>query len=284
MAAPSYPNASNFTPIGSILHVLVTLGAGQTRNTTHIIINRWRFNLDCTAYFPCVDDGPVVSFQGNIATNCGVAFTASLSPGDLLPNEVVFTADPPLVIPSETPSFCTVEFDVRVETRGNEATPGIVYESAFFDAPSFDGVCDMIPPISTGVFLAAFFRLCPDCVDDGDPCNGTEACDPNADSSANPCVPGIPPTCDDEDVCTLDSCDSSVPSPGDPCVHTPSHEGDCDLAACLACAAGPDGKATICHRLAEGEHAGLTLKVPLAALPSHCHDHGDSCGACDAEQ
>src|SRR5262245_19017688 len=47
IAAPSYPTVSEFTMIGSVVHVRVTLGAGPTRNTNHIIINRWRFNLDC---------------------------------------------------------------------------------------------------------------------------------------------------------------------------------------------------------------------------------------------
>ena len=38
--------------------------------------------------------------------------------------------------------------------------------------------------------------------DDGDPCNGTETCDP----ASGGCVTGPPPNCDDGDPCTTDSC------------------------------------------------------------------------------
>lgn len=40
---------------------------------------------------------------------------------------------------------------------------------------------------------------------DGDACNGTELCD-----GAGVCDPGIPPSCDDQKVCTVDQCDPST--------------------------------------------------------------------------
>lgn len=45
---------------------------------------------------------------------------------------------------------------------------------------------------------------------DGNPCNGEEICSP----TLNRCQSGEPPTCDDEDDCTADSCDESLG-----CVH-----------------------------------------------------------------
>jgi DNA-binding beta-propeller fold protein YncE len=69
-----------------------------------------------------------------------------------------------------------------------------------------------------------------DC-DDGVFCNGPERCDPDTAS----CVPSEPPSCDDEDECTIDSCDPAA----DECAHRPTPrdedgdgvgacEGDCD--------------------------------------------------------
>ena len=45
---------------------------------------------------------------------------------------------------------------------------------------------------------------------DTNPCNGTETC------TAGVCTPGAPPTCDDSNVCTVDTCDAVVG-----CRHTP---------------------------------------------------------------
>jgi len=42
-----------------------------------------------------------------------------------------------------------------------------------------------------------------DC-NDGDPCNGDEAC------QAGDCFPGTPPSCDDNNPCTLDACVARV--------------------------------------------------------------------------
>jgi len=53
--------------------------------------------------------------------------------------------------------------------------------------------------------------------DDGDPCNGSERCDVAAG-----CRPGPPPTCNDADVCTIDSCMVGVG-----CVYEP-FDGDGD--------------------------------------------------------
>ncbi len=53
---------------------------------------------------------------------------------------------------------------------------------------------------------------------DGDPCNGDEFCD----SATGACLPGTPPSCDDSNSCTDDSC---VAFTG--CVHAPNDANAC---------------------------------------------------------
>jgi hypothetical protein len=171
----SYPEAAELTPVDGTVRVFVTFGANETRGTTHLLIDRLRFNLDCpdsAVFLYCPDDGAVVSYQGNITTTCGVTITASHAPGDTFPNQVVFTADPPIVIPEFTPEFCMFAFDVRIETRSHDATPDVVEQLAGFDASLADGYCDSFPNISTGVTVTGSIPLCPDCAGGG--CN--EAC------------------------------------------------------------------------------------------------------------
>lgn len=57
---------------------------------------------------------------------------------------------------------------------------------------------------------------------DGKYCNGIEVCD-----AVRGCLPGVVPTCDDENTCTIDSCDDGLQS----CVHAPrdfDHDGEAD--------------------------------------------------------
>ena len=67
---------------------------------------------------------------------------------------------------------------------------------------------------------------------DGEPCNGDEACDP----ATGACLPGTPPTCDDENSCTDDSCTLGVG-----CAHTVNDLNACDdgtLCTANACSGG----------------------------------------------
>ena len=73
------------------------------------------------------------------------------------------------------------------------------------DAAEFcDGVSDNCPIID----LPANGLPCPD----GNLCNGDEIC------VGWVCVAGVPPDCDDEDICTADSCDQFLG-----CVYEPTH-------------------------------------------------------------
>src|SRR6185503_7670149 len=112
----SYPTAPNFVAIGDNVHVVLSLGAGgiTTGSNLTLSINRVKFNLDCQASnlgINCLDDGPVISYQGNLTDTCPGSFSASHSAGDTLPNQVVFTPSSPIVIPANTQNFCQIEFD-----------------------------------------------------------------------------------------------------------------------------------------------------------------------------
>ena len=67
---------------------------------------------------------------------------------------------------------------------------------------------------------------------DGEPCNGDEGCDP----ATGACLPGTPPTCDDGNSCTDDSCTLGVG-----CAHTVNDLNACDdgtLCTANACSGG----------------------------------------------
>jgi hypothetical protein len=229
----NYPTAPNFVALGTTVRVVIQLGAGGIQGGTSLSINRVKFNLDCNNSnlgINCLDDGNVVSYQGNLSTTCAVTFTTPHAAGDFLPNQVVFTPSVPVVIPAGTSNFCTLSFDTKVESTSTDSTPTVVEEVSGFDASSGDGVCDTVPPLAAGNTNSGSYVLCPVC-DDGNQCNGVETCDPTLG-----CVNGTPITCNDNDVCTSDSCDPAIPPCdalgggvcGDPCVYTPGAQGDCN--------------------------------------------------------
>jgi len=130
---------------------VLTLGAGGIQGGTSLSISRVRFNLDCNNSnlgINCPDDGAVVAYQGNLSTTCASAFSADHSAGDTLPNQVVFTPTSPIVVPANTPDFCTLSFDVKLLTRSNDGTPDVIEQVSGFDASLGDGVCDTAPPLA----------------------------------------------------------------------------------------------------------------------------------------
>lgn len=224
VAEPSYPGAMNFQAIGDTVRVRVTLGARSISGGTQLTIWRFRFNLDCNNAIlgvACPDDGPVVSYQGNITTDCGVAWNASTAAGATLPNQVVFTPDKQIIVPANTFPFCQVEFDVRVESRSNDGTPDAIEETFGYDAGGFDATCNTLPPSGASPSVTGAMVLCPLC-DDGNPCNGQEFCD-----RTTGCASGPPVVCDDNSVCSDDACDPGVSPSSDPCVYT-DNSGRCN--------------------------------------------------------
>jgi hypothetical protein len=199
----TYPAAPNLVTVGSVLRPHISLGAGHNHGGESVIIRRFRFDLDCdrsSLRMYCADDGAVMSYQGNIISTCGVTWSASHAPGDTLPNQVVFTPSSPITIPADTPEFCTLEFSVRVEGRGNDGTPDSIEQVCGIDTATSDASCLEGTLSASGDAEAGSLGLVPIC-DDGNPCNGLEVYDEAA------CVSGPPLDCDDANSCTTDTCD-----------------------------------------------------------------------------
>lgn len=116
-------------------------------------------------------------------------------------------------------------------------------------------------------------------------CNDGNACTTNDTCSNGECVGGAPLTCDDENPCTDDSCNSTVDLyplprfindelPPDPCVHAPDETNSCsDGDACNGLEA--------CVLLTDGE--SVTGAECLSGEPPVCDDKNactsDSCNA-----
>jgi len=200
----TYPNVPNRLPVGTILRPHISLSTGHNLGAAISRVDRLRFNLDCdnsSLGLQCADDGPIVSYQGDITTDCGVTWSASHARGDVLPNQVVFTPSSTVVIPTDTPSFCSLEFNVRVESRSNDGTPDKIEQVCGLNGTTGDASCVAEEPSASDDAEAGFLGLVPVC-DDGNLCNGLEV--PDEDGG---CVAGTPLDCDDANVCTTDQCD-----------------------------------------------------------------------------
>jgi len=200
----SYPSVPNRLSVGTILRPHISLSTGHNLGAAASRVDHLRFNLDCdnsSLGLQCADDGPIVSYQGDITTDCGVTWSASHARGDVLPNQVFFTPSSTVVIPPGTPEFCSLEFNVRVESRSNDGTPDEIEQVCGLNATTGDASCDAEETSASDDAEAGVLGLVPVC-DDGDVCNGLEVPDDNGG-----CVAGTPLDCDDANVCTTDRCD-----------------------------------------------------------------------------
>jgi hypothetical protein len=178
------------------------------------------------------------------------------------------------VLVSENGGPATVWLHATPEASGVFAgVPGNTY--AFFSRAR-DRVGNVEPaPAAPDVVVPPRNGCCrrdADC-DDGDPCNGTEACD-----DAGACVAGAPPVCDDDaDPCTSDACVAGVG-----CAHTPitpclvtcaadcRTDDPCTVAECVAghCQRldrlGLAGARCACDRPLPAACAGGPLPEPIA--------------------
>ena len=167
-----YTASQNFPKPGDILTVTLSLGSGSIFGGTTVDINRVRFELDCDADFPlgipCTDDGRVVRYQGDhtitntcTGTNGSVTFSTNVPHGGARINEIVFTPDSPIAIPTDIPEFCALSFDIKVRARSNDSTPDTIEQIAELSVPHQDAVYDN--GLTAIAVQVAQVLLCPHC-------------------------------------------------------------------------------------------------------------------------
>jgi hypothetical protein len=140
--------------IGDTRTVTLALGASGVRGGSRVTIKRVRYDLDCNANFPlrlpCTDQGDVFTYLGDatIVTDCPTYWTSNAPAGGNVPNEIVFTASPPVdIFAYQTPS-CTLSFAVGLNnaqpTSGSRSDPLSLLSEvvAGFSNVSADAVCD----------------------------------------------------------------------------------------------------------------------------------------------
>ncbi len=202
-----YISPQNYYQIGDTVRIEIVLGAGLItgRNPGHDRPCPVRARLHSLGV-PCPDAGNLISYAGNISSNCaGISWSAN-SAGGPAPNEVVFSATPGVVIPAGQGTFCSIQFDVHVD---NFPPTGLVIRQASgFTIPALDAVCNTPGLLSAGNQSTGSLNIC-NC-DDGNACT-TEVCDSQLGCIYTPVV------CNDNNACTTDTCDPAIG-----CVYTPN--------------------------------------------------------------
>ncbi len=259
-----YVNEQNYYQVGDTLRQQVVFSAGSLQGSTQLIFRRVRVELDCASGdVPCIDDGPLVSYAGNITTTCPTIWTAN-SPGGVFPNEVVFSAETPFVVPADTAQFCDLQFDVQLFAF--PAGPSI-NQAVGFLAPFNDAVCNTPESLAVGAYAVGAFDLCS--CEDSDACTD-DVCDPQAG-----CL-HVPVNCDDGNPCTDDSCDPAIG-----CLHannaSPCTDGSActtnDLCANGVCVGGP---ALVCDDRSVCTDDSCDPAVGCVQTPVNCSD-GNAC-------
>ena len=134
--------------IGSTDTVHLDFGTGGISSGTQLAISTVSVDLNCSADSApgtCVDAGNALSYVGDssIVNDCvvsgiGVTFSSNVPGGGTVPNDhLVFTASPPIVIPTQIPNLCFLEFGVRVDSQSNDSTPLFIEQRA-----NYVGQCD----------------------------------------------------------------------------------------------------------------------------------------------
>jgi hypothetical protein len=226
--AISYSSTQNYHDVGDSLQVTLTVGAGLIRGGTKATINRVRFELDCDSGSPlglnCADDGAIIRYLGDstITTSCPGAFTTSHA-DTTAPNQIVFTPDTPFDILANNPTFCDINFGVQVVGLSDDPSPGKAEEVTGYSAAQVDVLCDN--NLSSAGSQSGSILLCPDC-DDDDVCT-TDSCDRELGTCSNSDVP-CPP---DNNACTTERCDPIEGCLTDP-VTCPADNNACTTERC----------------------------------------------------
>lgn len=177
LLAIEYVTVQSPNTAGSIDRVKLSIGAGSIGGGNMLAISRLAYGLDCKSRVcsnasttacadngdcpggvclsilpTCIDDGSVVGYVGNITTTCpGVSWSANSSGGGT-PNEVMFTASTPVMIPEGTFPFCELEFDfIKLASASNDSTPNLIEQTAGFDMASCNNGLNAASAISGAV-------------------------------------------------------------------------------------------------------------------------------------
>jgi hypothetical protein len=236
----------NFLLPGDTVTVTIQIGTGSIQLGTAMTVQRMRFAMHCNSADPltpdCIEEVGDVEYEGDgtIATTCltdpsnpasPLITWTSGHPVDSEPNQTVFTPSQALVIPPNQavpPGFCSLSFQLKVLSVGNDPDPSIIEQVAGYLGT--DAACDNGLLVSGG-FQTGDLPLCP-------VCTGTD-CTTNVCNQTNgQCVPGNVPDstpCPDTDgnACTSSGCEVGQ------CVQThlvhtcPPSTNECQIA--LAC-------------------------------------------------
>ena len=186
----TYPSDKNFpqpvppgNPGDDTLTVQLDLGAGPITGgpQNQLTVRDVRFDLDCSDQFPvpgCTDQGDIMEYLGD-ASITTTCGGVTWSTTAITPNQLRFTPNPLIVIPAGTPIQCSLAFQVKVANfPGNN--PPTTKEIASYGPNT---TCDNM--LTAAGFVTGQIFFCP--------------------------------VCDDNDVCTADSCNSDSGN----CVFTP---------------------------------------------------------------
>jgi hypothetical protein len=133
---------------GDVVRVRLAVGGGAIVDGTSVTVRALRYFLGCNAgaarLLPCVEDGVAVVYGGDstLTTTCAGVVWRTGHGASGRPNQVTFTPDPPLVVPANTPDFCSVEFDVEVVGPSRDTTPALVEQVAGLGFNRRDADCD----------------------------------------------------------------------------------------------------------------------------------------------
>ena len=267
----SYPTAPAFSAVGDTLRVRITLGAGSISSSDptscgfpgnpacNVTINKVRFELACSQDsglgIPCTTDDAtlVVRYLGNITDTCGATNWTDSGPVYGVDNEVVFTPTSPIVIPAQTVSTCTFEFDVKIETLSGDSSPTQIAEVAGFRSDLNDAVCSQSTHPTAGNTSTGIIKTCPTC-------NACQSCN----ETTGTCDTSV--TCDACHTCNTDTgaCDQSVFC--NACQTCNTSTGACDIS--VTCDA--------CHTCNTSTGA-----CDMSVTCDACHTCNTSTGACD---
>ena len=268
--------------------------------------------LDCDDGFACTVDSCDSEFDNGDGTTGACVNTASNSECDDFIGCTLNTCDPDAasadadgcVYPTddgycEDDQFCDGVETCAPDTAGSDATTGCLAGTPPTCDDGATCTVDTCDPEAAGGTGACDFAPDETECDNDLFCDGLEVCNPDDDGAdeTTGCVPGTAPDCDDEDPCTIDSCDNVLGE----CVNTPPEcEGtgdgccpasctvadsgatDYDLDCCLATCGAADG---VCNPCCTVTGTDAATDDPDCCVAGGCDD-SDDCTAdtCTADR